>query len=215
MDRELLIFSLESTTFSFWFCDITESIHFYDQIAIELVRMETIILSFILSAILLCLNTIQAQKGEGDVSAAGTLLDLGTGITAIKMMGERAELSATQWLLYNKSEVNDFALKSLSFDGEKMKDMSGISVITYKIQEFTSSDDIKLDGRRQELYGFTNSGWLNNGSIDFEKVKMILIGQNEWMNMITIYLGVASRETIKETLRLAQYIVMVRRLIKV
>ena len=86
---------------------------------------------------------------------------------AIKQMEERAELVATQWILSNNPELTSFSLKTLSFDGKKLKDMSATSVITYKIQEFNPSDKPILNGRKQILFGFTSQGWINEYGIDF------------------------------------------------
>ncbi len=81
-------------------------------------------------------------------------------------MEEKAELTATQWILSNNPELTSFSLKTLSFDGKKLKDMSETSVITYKIQEFTPTDNPELDGRKQVLFGFTSQGWINEYGID-------------------------------------------------
>lgn len=163
--------------------------------------MKTVFLSLLLTSILLCPTNSQAQKGDGAAAAAGALLGIGAGIAAVKQMEERAELTATQWLLNNEPQIKNFSLKTLSFDGKKMKDISGTSVITYKIQEFIPSEDIQIDGRKQVLFGFTSPGWLNDFGIDFEKVKWMLIDEDEWMNMMTAYVSVASGETDKGTLQ--------------
>ena len=119
-------------------------------------------------------------------------------------MEERAELTATQFILSNNPELTSFSLKTLSFDGEKLKDMSETSVIPYKIQEFNPSDKPILDGRKQILFGFTSQGWINEYGIDFNKIKWFLFDRDEWMNMMTSYVKVASSENdgtyIKETL---------------
>lgn len=150
-------------------------------------------------------NNVKAQN-DGAVAAgiAGGLLAIGAGIAAVKQMEERAELTATQWILSNNPELTSFSLKTLSFDGKKLKDMSTTSVITYKIQEFSPSDKPELDGLKQILFGFTSQGWINEYGIDFNKIKWVLIDGSEWMNMMTSYVKVASSETdanyIKETL---------------
>ena len=117
------------------------------------------------------------------------------GIAAVKQMEERAELTATQWILSNNPELTSFSLKTLSFNGKKVKDMSATSLITYKIQEFTPGDKPELDGRKQVLFGFTSQGWITEYGIDFEKVKWSLVDEHEWMNMMISYVKVASRES--------------------
>lgn len=159
----------------------------------------------IITCLLLMPNNVKAQN-DGAVAAgiAGGLLAIGAGIAAVKQMEERAELTATQWILSNNPELTSFSLKTLSFDGKKLKDMSTTSVITYKIQEFSPSDKPELDGLKQILFGFTSQGWINEYGIDFNKIKWVLIDGSEWMNMMTSYVKVASSETdanyIKETL---------------
>ena len=46
-------------------------------------------------------------------------------------MEERAELVATQWVLSNNPELTSFSLKTLSFDGKKVKEIvkAGASII--------------------------------------------------------------------------------------
>ena len=77
---------------------------------------------------------VNAQKDGGAVAAvAGGLLAIGRGIAAVEQMKEQAELNATQWILSNNPELKSFSLKTLSFNGKKMKDMFATSVITYKV----------------------------------------------------------------------------------
>lgn len=125
---------------------------------------------------------------------AGGLLAIGVGIAAVEEMKERAELTATQWILTNHPELNSFSLKTLDFNGKKLKDMSSTSVISFKIQEFSPSDKPVLDGRKQVLFGFTSHGWINETGIDFNKVKWFLIDSKEWMNMMVAYSKVSSSE---------------------
>ena len=116
-------------------------------------------------------------------------------------MEEKAELIATQWILSNNPELTSFSLKTLSFDGKKLKDMSETSVITYKIQEFTPTDNPELDGRKQVLFGFTSQGWINEYGIDFNKIKWFLVDDNEWINMMISYVKVSSIENDTNTLK--------------
>jgi hypothetical protein len=151
-------------------------------------------------------QNIKAQNDGAAIAAgAGALLAIGAGIAAVKQMEERAELTATQWILSNNPEITSFSLKTLSFDGKKLKDMSETSVITYKIQEFIPSDKPELNGRKQVLFGFTSQGWINQYGIDFNKISWFLIDNDEWFNMMTSYVKVSSSEsndnTIMKTLR--------------
>lgn len=150
-------------------------------------------------------NQINAQKDGAAVAAvAGGLMAIGAGIAAVEQMKEQAELTATQWVLANQPEMTSFSLKTLAFDGKKLKDMSSASVITFKLQEFTPANNPELDGKKQVLFGFTSHGWINEYGINFDKVKWYLIDDKEWMNMMVAYVKVASEEkdgpTLKSTL---------------
>ena len=79
--------------------------------------------------------------------------------------------------------------------------MSETSVITYKIQEFTPTDNPELDGRKQVLFGFTSQGWINEYGIDFNKIKWFLVDDNEWINMMISYVKVSSIENDTNTLK--------------
>lgn len=165
--------------------------------------MKKIILFVVL--ITLVMPKSNAQN-DGAVAAAviGGVLAIGAGVAAVESMKEQAELTATQWLLSNHPEINSFSLKTLDFDGKKLKDMSSVSVISFKIQEFQPGDKPKLDGRKQVLFAFTSRGWINEYGIDFNKVRWYLIDSAEWMNMMVSYVKVASSEKddnyVKETL---------------
>ncbi|MDE3742537.1 hypothetical protein [Maribacter polysaccharolyticus] len=134
------------------------------------------------------------DKGAVAAGAIGALAAIGAGVAAVEQMKERAELTATEWLLANNPELTGFSLKTMDFEGKKLKDMSDVSVITFKIQEFVPADDPKLDGKKQVLLGFTSHGWINEYGIDFNKIKWFLIDKSEWTKMMTSYVQVASGE---------------------
>ncbi|TVZ46926.1 hypothetical protein [Olleya sp. Hel_I_94] len=135
------------------------------------------------------------NKGEAIAGIAGGLLAIGAGVAAVEQMKEKAELTATQWILTNRPELTSFSLKTLDFNGKKLKDMSAVSVITFKIQEFTPEDKPELNGKKQVLFGFTSSGWISEYGIDFEKVSWYLIDDSEWLNMMVAYVKVSSGES--------------------
>lgn len=162
-------------------------------------------LLFLIMIIYLFPKQSNAQNDGAIVAGvAGGLLAIGAGIAAIEQMKEQAELTATQWILSNHSELNSFSLKTLDFDGKKLKDLSSASVISFKVQEFVPSDKPELDGKKQVLFGFTSHGWINEYGIDFNKVKWYLIDDAEWMKMMVAYVKVSSDQknetTIKEVL---------------
>ncbi len=139
-------------------------------------------------------------QNKAAAAVVGGILAIGIGIAAVEQMKERAELTATQWVLTNEPSLASFSLKTLDFNGKKLKDMSSASVITFKIQEFTPSNKPELDGKKQILFGFTSRGWISEYGIDFEKVNWYLIEDTEWMNMMVAYVQVSSEEKNKETL---------------
>lgn len=147
-------------------------------------------------------QNLKAQnEGAAVAAVAGGLLAIGAGIAAIEQMKEQAELTATEWFLTNHPEYTKFSLKTLDFDGKKLKDLSSTSVITFKIREFDINGDEPELGKKLVLFGFTSFGWINEYGIDFDKVKWFLIDSNEWMNMMTTYSKVASGEKNEETIR--------------
>jgi len=135
------------------------------------------------------------NKGEAIAGIAGGLLAIGAGVAAVEQMKEKAELTATQWILTNRPELTSFSLKTLDFNGKKLKDMSAVSVITFKIQEFTPEDKPELNDKKQVLFGFTSSGWISEYGIDFEKVSWYLIDDTEWLSMMVAYVKVSSGES--------------------
>lgn len=149
-------------------------------------------------------NVRSQNNGEAIAAVAGGLLAIGAGVAAVEQMKEQAELTATEWLLTNHPEFNSFSLKTLDFDGKKLKDMSAASVITFKVQEFEPGDKPDLNGKKRILFGFTSHGWINEYGINFDKVQWYLIDDEEWMNMMIAYSKVSSEEknesTIKEIL---------------
>lgn len=143
----------------------------------------------------------QSNGATAAVAIGAGLLAIGAGIAAVEDMKERAELTATQWILANHPELNSFSLKTLDFNGKKTKDMSSTSVISFKIQEFSPSDNPALDGKKQVLLTFTSYGWISDQGIDFNKVQWYLIDSTEWLNMMVAYAKVSSKEKSETVLK--------------
>lgn len=157
--------------------------------------MNNKLLSFLIIGLLLFTKNLQAQNNGANVAAVATgIMAIGAGIMAIEDMQERTELTATQWLLANHSEIPSFSLKTIDFNGKKLKDMSKTTVLTFKIQEFTPKDNPKLDGEKYVLLAFTSYGWINEQGIDFNKVNWYLVDTNEWTKMMVAYAKVSSDE---------------------
>jgi len=163
--------------------------------------MQKKLITFLIIGILLFSKNTQAQNNAGAVAAVATgIMAIGVGIMAIEDMQERTELTATQWLLANHSEIKNFSLKTIDFNGKKLKDMSSTTVLTFKIQEFTPKNEPKLDGKKYVLLAFTSYGWFNDQGIDFSKVSWYLIDDKEWTNMMIAYTKVASDEKNETTI---------------
>lgn len=157
----------------------------------------------ILAAVIISPKHSNAQNNNaaGIATAVGGLMAIGAAIATIENMKEKAELVATEYILKNNPELQSFSLKTLDFDGKKLKDMSSVSVISYKIQEFIPSDNPKLNGKKQVLFGFTSYGWITEQGIDFSRVTWILIDKEEWMNMMTAYAKVSSSQKNESVIR--------------
>lgn len=154
------------------------------------------ILILILIGIYLVPQNLKAQNNDAAVAAGvGALVAIGAGIAAVQQMKEQVELEATQHILSNFPQYNRFLLKTLDFDGKKLKDISSTSVITFKMREFDIGEDRKtILGKRMVLFAFTSNGWINQYGVDFKKIQWHLISSDEWLNMMTSYSKVASAE---------------------
>lgn len=160
----------------------------------------------ILFLLIACLFVPKSNaQNDGLVAAAVGIAAIGAIVVSIDRMKEQAELTATEWLLNNRADMTSFSLKTLDFDGKKAKDMSSVSLITYKIQEFQLAEKPKLDGKKYVLFGFTSGGWISEYGVDFNKVRWHLVDTDEWLNMMLAYVKTASSErddaSIKERLR--------------
>lgn len=164
--------------------------------------MKKLLLFFLLFCILV--PKAKAQDDALIVAAAG-IATIGAVLVSIDNLKEQAELRATEWLLNNEPTMTSFSLKTLDFDGKKAKDMSSVSLITYKIQEFQLAEKPVLDGKKFVLFGYTSYGWISEAGANFNKVRWQLIDAEEWMNMMVAYVKTASSErneaSITETLR--------------
>jgi len=164
--------------------------------------MKNLVIFLTILTLLIPKKSNSQDKGAATAVAVGAgILAIGAGIAAVENMKERAELNATEWILSNHPELENFSLKTLDFDGKKLKDLSSTSVISFKIQEFSPNDNPKLDGRKQVLLAFTSYGWINDHGIDFDKVNWYLIDSEEWMNMMVSYTKVASKEKDESVLK--------------
>lgn len=154
-------------------------------------RISIIILLLILIA---PINSKAQNNGAAAAAAVvGGIVAIGAGIASMEEIKENAELKASQWILANHSEFSSFSLTTLDFDGKKSSDVSSASIISFKFQEFTPQDNPDLE-KKYVLLAFTSYGWISEYGIDYNKVNWYLVDGKEWMNMMTAYTKVASKE---------------------
>lgn len=167
--------------------------------------MKKIILITLIGLILITPKS-HAQKDAAAAAVVGGLFAIGAGIAAVEAMKEQAELSATEWFLSNHPEFTKFSLKTLDFDGKKMRDLSNTSLITFRVVEFeiTGSSKTLINGQgyinkgnltlknKFILFCFTSKGWINQYGINNEKIRWQLINTEEWIDMMVAYTKVAS-----------------------
>ena len=166
--------------------------------------MKTLLYLFLIITLLVPKQS-KAQDGSAVAGIAVAALAIGSGIAAAERMKEQAELKATEWILANKPELNSFYVSTLDFNSKKAKDLSSVSVITFRIREFGVNKDLKVSkwvrssgnkvydyGDKYVLYAFTSKGWVNEYGIDFNKIRWYLYKPSEWLDMITEYVSVAS-----------------------
>jgi hypothetical protein len=154
--------------------------------------MKKLLLILVIITLLLP-KQVNAQNGVGAAVAAVGLV-AAIAALSIEDMQERAELTATQWVLANHPEFSSFNLKTFDFNGKKAKDMSSTTVISFKLQEFTPKMDPTLDGKKYILFCFTSYGWVSEQGMDFSKANWYLIDSTEWLKMMVAYTKVASEE---------------------
>lgn len=175
-------------------------------------------------ALILVLNISKSysQSDDGALALAG-LFALGSGIAAVEQMKEGFELAATEWLLENNQHPN-FNIETLNIQGETLSDLSNVSVITFKVQEFdpiTMAFEEKTvesgtrrkvgapiggtnkksfskqlvgvpNGEKKVLLMITSNGWINQYGVDFGKVDWLLLNKDEWIDIVSSYISLAS-----------------------
>ena len=144
---------------------------------------------------------VAAQKGMKDKKHKKEVKAEPVGNTNVMHMKEKAELTATQWIIANNTGLNTFSLKTHDFDRKTLKYMYKKPVITFEVHEFVPQKEIKLNGDKQLLFGFTSKGWINEKGINFDKITWCLINSNEWLDMMVAFAKVSSEEKNEKKLR--------------
>jgi hypothetical protein len=153
----------------------------------------------LITTLLLFFQQLNSQNNGAAAAITGTAVVLG--ILSVEELEEQAELKATEWILSHHPELTSFNLKTLDFNGKKMKDISSSSVISFTVQEFTPKMDPTLDGKKYVLFCFTSHGWVNEYGLDFDKVFWLFVDSEEWMRMMIAYTKIASEEKDDKKIR--------------
>lgn len=163
--------------------------------------MKKIILLSLLSILILSPKKINAQKEVALGAAVGTIIGIGTGIAAFKIMEEQLELSATEWVLSNRDDLSEFYLEVMNFNSAKWSDLSNTSVIPFKVHEIEMNGVPSITGKRRVLLCFTSSGWITQSGVDVSKIEWFLINEDEWLNMMVSFVKVANENKDEASIR--------------
>lgn len=163
------------------------------------INLKRILALFILGCIFSNDGAHAQKNNDGAAAAAGIALGIIAGAIAYEEYKETLELAATEWFLENNTNVKNFRLKVLDLDGTKPKNLSPNSIITFEIQEFDPrrmpsglNENSNLYGRKFILFAITSAGWVNEYGIDYKQLGWFLINQDEWLNMMKVYVQMAS-----------------------
>ena len=151
----------------------------------------------LLSLLIVFSNYSYSQK---DSDVAGTVAGLIVGAAAVKLAveqyKERLELLATNHILENYSEYEYFELFSLGLKQyEKTFDPSNIKSHVFVLKPFDNEGN-RLKDEYKVLVMFMSSGWWNEFGVDFSLLDFKLFGKNEWNNIMTEYISIASGSEI-------------------
>ncbi len=148
-----------------------------------------------------------AQKNNDALLIGGAAL--ATGVSAfsyfasIEQMKEGMEQKATEWYLANHPEERLFRLKMKNFDITKFSDLSNVSCMLYTVYTY------HLDSRKLKekfvLLSFHSHGWINDQGVNFTNVTYYLLSQNQWENLIKLWVETISPTPIDWTQGLPEF----------
>ena len=142
-----------------------------------------------LALIILTPSKISSQNNDGAAAAAAGILAIGAGIAAIEQLKEQLEQKAVEEVLTAYPDLINFELKTGSLKGTKMKDLSSVGIVTFKIRDLDTS-------KRYVLFAFLSNGWSNQFGVDYSKLKWKLFSKNEWNKLMQAYIKTASKTEI-------------------
>ena len=157
------------------------------------------LLIIIIGAVFL-LKPVCAYSQNNEEIAAATAVGVGIALLSISQAKEMAELSATEWILGN-TDMKKFNVKTISFNGKKLKDMSSSSLIPFEVYEFDI--DNKPNGdyefsviKRYVLMMYGYPGFINEYGMRFDKVIWELVDKDLWLKRMEGYVKSSSNPII-------------------
>ena len=132
---------------------------------------------------------VQAQGNGGAAVAAGVagLLAIGGAIAAIEELKESFELRATQEIL-STTDMANFKLQIFDLKGGvKAKDVGDVSIVAFRVNDWGNS-------KRYVLLALLSRNWRNANGVDYTKVKWDLIDRDQWLDMASFYVNLASKK---------------------
>ena len=143
-----------------------------------------------------------SQEIDAD-DAAAVLLGVGAVGAAILSIGqakEAAELKATEWILAN-TDMKKFNVKTISFNGKKLKDMSSSSLLPFEVYEFDIENKTNGDYefkviKRYVLMMYGYPGFISEYGINNKMVFWELIDKDLWHKRMEGYVKSSSNPTV-------------------
>jgi len=156
---------------------------------------------FLLTIIVLfVLKPVCTYSQNNEEVAAAAAVGVGIAILTIGQAKEMAELKATEWILAN-TDMKKFNVKTLSFNGRKLKDMSSSSLLTFEVYEFDIENKTNGDYefkviKRYVLMMYGYPGFINGYGIPYDKVLWELIDKDLWYKRMEGYVRSSSNPTV-------------------
>jgi hypothetical protein len=142
---------------------------------------------FLVLIIALIIIPSQKAQAQNDAAIAGIagLAAIGGAIAAVEAAKEQAEAGAMEFVLSERPDLTNFELKTTSFSGVKMKDISSVSILIFNIKDYENN-------KRYVLFGFSQSGFSNANGVNYRKANWQMFGTDRWNSMIGSYIELAS-----------------------
>ena len=142
----------------------------------------------------------RSQNSDDAAVLAGAVVGAGIAILSIGQAKEMAELKATEWILAN-TDMKKFNVKTLSFNGKKLKDMSSSSLLPFEVYEFDIENKTNGDYefkviKRYVLMMYGYPGFINEYGISYNKVFWELIDKDLWRKRMEGYVKSSSNPTV-------------------